>query len=499
MLTFYIITALIALVATALIVRPLFSGRSAAGERSMSDVEVFRDQLAEIDRDLAKGTIGEAEAEGARVEISRSLIAATHRAERSGELVPAPRGVTGMIAGLLLLGIPVLTALLYISVGAPGSKDHPFAQRTPEAETRLARNERPSQAEAEAQITPDMRPEVEQDPEYSALVEQLKVRLANRPEDAEGHRLLATGLMRLGQWVEARKAWEHVIEITPDPVPAEHYATLAEAMVLATGSYVSPEAEQALARALETDPTLPIARYYAGLALRQAGRLDQAISVWQNLRQSSPADAPFIEWIDRMLSETIAMRDGRGPSEADIAAAEEMSDEDRAVMIQGMVDRLSARLTEQGGTAPEWAQLIASHAALGQTAEAEQALIGALQAYPEGPDHDRLIAHAARLGIGDAPAASAPGPTAEDVAAAQQMSAEDRAAMIEGMVQRLEDRLAAEGGEVEEWLRLINAYMQLDRQEDAARVYALAQTDLEGQDAAGFLRERALVMGVISE
>lgn len=503
MLNFYIPAALIALAAAALVVRPLIMGRSSAADRDTTDVQVFKDQLEEVERDLARGTIGEAEAEGARVEISRRLIAATHRAERSGALQPAPRGPSGMAAGMLLIGIPALGALIYVAVGVPGAMDQPFAAREAPVQNQLADRQRPSQEQAEARITPDMRPEVEQDPEYVALVDRLQSTLAERPDDAEGQRLLAIALMRLGQWVDARKAFDRLVEISEAEVDAETHANMAEAMVLAAGGYVSPEAEQAIGKALKADPELPIARYYAGLALRQSGRIDEAIRIWEDLRSESPADAPYLEWLNRLLADTVAMRDGpRGPSQGDIAAADDLSEADRAEMIQGMVQRLSDRLATQGGTAREWAQLIASHATLGQTEQAQKALADALQAYPEGGDHDALIAHAARLGLvdgGDAGSARVPGPTAEDVAAAQQMSAEDRAEMIQGMVQRLEDRLTSEGGEAEEWLRLINAYVQLDRKEDATRIYRLAEVALENDLAAGFVKEQALLLGVITE
>lgn len=503
MLNFYITAALIALATAALIVRPLILGRGSAQDRDTTDAQVFRDQLDEVERDLARGTIGEAEAEGARIEISRRLIAATHRAERSGALMPAPRGPSGMVAGMLLMGIPALGAVLYMTVGVPGAPDRPFAARETPDQSRLANDQRPSQEEAEAQITPDMRSPVEQDPEYVALVDRLRETLAERPNDVEGQRLLATAQMRLGKWVEARKAFDRLIEISEPPIAAETHANMAEAMVLAAGGYVSPEAEQSIGKALKADPRLPIARYYAGFALRQSGRLDQAIQIWEELRQESPADAPYLEWLNRMLAETIQMRDGSsGPSQGDIAAANEMSADDRTEMIQGMVQRLSERLATQGGQAREWAQLIASHATLGQTVEAEQALADALRAYPDGGDHDALLAHAARLGLGDGdgPAAtSVPGPTAEDIAAAQQMSAEDRAGMIRGMVERLEDRLTSEGGEAEDWLRLINAYVQLDQKEDALRIYRLAEVALEDDLGAGFVKEQALLLGVISE
>lgn len=513
MLTFYITAALISLGAAALIVRPLVTGRASATDRDTMDAEIFRDQLDEIDRDLARGTIQAEEAEGARIEISRRLLTATQRAKESGALMPAPRGPSGMIAGMLLMGVPALGALLYVAVGVPGAQDQPFASRDLSSQSRVASEQRPNQTEAEAQITPEMRQAVEQDPEYVELVAQVKTQLEDRPDDRRGQRLLASGLMRLGKWVEARKAYQRLIEISTPPIGADIHANLAEAMVLAAGGYVSPEAEQAIGKALKADPTSPMARYYAGLSLRQNGQIDQAIEVWEDLRQSSPADAPYLEWLNMMLAETVQMRGGGGvaarpgPTQEDIEAADEMSAEDRSAMIQGMVDRLAARLAERGGTAQEWAQLIASHSTLGNDAGAEQALIDALAAYPEGADHEALIAHANRLGIGGielpvvtAPSeTTAPGPTAEDIAAAQQMSASDRASMIEGMVARLEGRLLDEGGLAEDWLRLINAYVQLDRKDDAARIYKLADVALENDPSRGFVREQSLLLGVVRE
>jgi cytochrome c-type biogenesis protein CcmH len=79
------------------------------------------------------------------------------------------------------------------------------------------------------------------------------------------------------------------------------------------------------------------------------------------------------------------------------------------------------------------------------------------------------------------------------------MSPEERQAMIEGMVARLEDRLTSDGGTPEEWLRLINAYVQLGRRDDATRVARLGIASFGDGSEAGFLREQALLMGVIEQ
>ncbi|UUX51443.1 c-type cytochrome biogenesis protein CcmI [Nisaea acidiphila] len=84
-----------------------------------------------------------------------------------------------------------------------------------------------------------------------------------------------------------------------------------------------------------------------------------------------------------------------------------------------------------------------------------------------------------------APTASAPGPTREDVEAAQDMSAEDRSAMIQSMVERLAGRLEEEPDDLEGWTRLARAYDVLGRSEDALKAHAnaarLAPEDLQLQ------------------
>ena len=276
-------------------------------------------------------------------------------------------------------------------------------------------------------------------------------------------------------------------------------------MVLAAGGYVSPEAEAAIGRALQLNPTLDIARYYAGLALRQSGRLEDAVTVWEGLRADSAPDAPFMDFLNVLLTETRqALGQGggglavAGPGPDQLDAANDLSPEERSEMIAGMVARLEARLAQEGGSPDEWAQLIASYTVMGRDEDAEEALRQALAAYPTGPAARLLTDRAVELGVVEAPS-SAPGPTQGDVAAASQMSVEERAAMIEGMVERLETRLTTEGGTAEEWLRLLNAYVQLDRMDDANRLYKLAEIALEKDLSRGFVKEQALLMGITVE
>lgn len=501
---FLIIGAVLVLCVLAIVLRPLFSRTADTPARDAQDAQFYRDQLAEIDRDLARGVLSETEAEGARAEISRRLIRAGQRLERSEGYSTAPREVTGLAAGIALVGAPALAVGVYLIAGAPGLPDLPLEERVAAAQARQGPAPRLSQEEAERQFAerpgdsaglglPDL-PKSEEEQKFAEMIFQLEKVVAERPQDIEGRRLLANGYMRLERYASAWPVYAEMIRLMGDEAPAGLYAQQGEAMVLAAGGYVSPEAQAVIDEALERDPSSPIARYYSGLGLAQNDRLDEAIGVWEQLRAEAPADAPWRDWLDQMLAQAYDFRNQqamRGPSAEDVAAAQSMSPEQRLASVEEMVTRLENRLLSQGGSRQEWDMLIRSYRQLGRS------------------DDVARIEALAKAALGDgvtaAPAQPAPtggagsGPTAEDMAAASQMTPEDRQAMILGMVQRLEDRLTSEGGPAEEWMKLINAYAQLDKMDDARRVYDLAQAKLGPGPEASFIRERALVLGVISE
>ncbi|MGL5012608.1 MAG: tetratricopeptide repeat protein, partial [Paracoccaceae bacterium] len=146
----------------------------------------------------------------------------------------------------------------------------------------------------------------------------------------------------------------------------------AEMMIAQAGGYVSPEAEDVLTRALTIDPDNGTARYYAGLMMAQVGRFDLGFRMWRPL-VDGPADAPWMPSLRAQMPD-LAARAGvdftlpplRGPSAADIAAAEDLSPEARTDMIAGMVAQLSDRLATSGGPPEDWAQLIKALRVLGE-------------------------------------------------------------------------------------------------------------------------------------
>ncbi len=361
---FWAIGLVAALASGAMLLRPLQRGADTSD--TTPDVSVYRDQLAEIDSDLSRQVISEEDAVALRVEVKRRLLAAADRsAGTTGSGAAAPAAILTAVALLAGLG-------LYGWVGEPGRSDRPLASRIAEAETEQA--DRPSQSDAEAHFAanaPDQT--IAADPEHLALITQLETLLAEKP-DPRGQRLLAQSLARVGRYAEARAAQQVALSSTGAEVTTEDMLNLAEYMIFAANGYVSPEAEEALDFVMQREPGNLRARYYAGLFASQAGRPDIAWDLWTRILRESPPDAPWAGWIRGQLPDLAAAlgRDLPGPDAEDVEAASQMSPEDRAAMIEGMVSGLAQRLAEDGGPAEDWARLIRARAVQGKTELAQE-------------------------------------------------------------------------------------------------------------------------------
>lgn len=399
-MTFWIVSIAVAAACSALILRAALRARN-AGAQENADLKVYRDQLAEVERDAERGVIDAAEAERLRIEISRRILEADRKWRASGS---GSGGVAVPLVAVLTASVGAFA--LYMWVGAPGYPDLPIAERISRAEE--IRASRPSQAEAMAQIPPAPAPEA--DPAYVNLVERLRKAVAANPDDPQGQRLLARNEAALGNYDAAIAAQRRLIELLGDNATATDYATLADIYVLAAGGYVSPEAENALAQALQLDPKNGMARFYMGLMWAQTGRPDLAFRFWKPLLDEGPEDAPWIPPI-RSQIELVARAAGvdytpmppagsRGPDAAAMAAAADMTPEEREAMIRSMVDGLSERLATEGGPAEDWARLITSLSVLGETDRARQILAEAQSRFAEHPqDLQRITEAAQRAGL----------------------------------------------------------------------------------------------------
>jgi len=385
-MTFWIITCAMAIMVAALLGRAMARGARVGTEDAASyDLRVYRDQLAEVERDVARGVIPAEDAERARTEISRRILAVGSTA---GKAPAAGRGSPRVLYGLLALVVVAGSLLLYRTVGAPGYGDLGLADRIAFAEE--MRENRPSQQTAEESLPP-MPAEPGITEEFQTLMTRLRETVATRPEDLQGHRLLASNEARIGNFSAAAVAQQEVLRIKGESATAADYSDYGEFLILAAGGYVSPQAETALRAALARDAQDGRARYYVGLMMVQTGRPDVAFRIWDGLLRRGPEDSPWIAPIRAQIMPVAALAGvdyempqptaARGPSAEDIEAAAEMSAQDRMEMIGGMVAGLSDRLATEGGPATDWARLITSLAVLDRGEEARRIYDNALEVF----------------------------------------------------------------------------------------------------------------------
>lgn len=502
-MTFWIIAIAAVAIAAIFVVLPLVRREDRVAPRAAHDAQVFRDQLRELENDVNRGVVSREDADATKLEISRRLLAADEEMRRTEGAAPAPRGVSRALAAILVAAIPAASAWLYFDVGAPGAQDAPFAERRETA--------RPSQQEAEAMMAGrELAPPVEgaAAEEFAQLVKQLEARLDVAPDDEQGVFLYARSLMNLGRFRDAWPQFEKLIGLRGGDVEADIYAGYSEAMILAAGGYVSPEAEGALLQVLKREPTNPSARYYLGHLHAQQGDVALAESVWGRLLEESDPQAPWVDPIRREMAQLgLGPRgaDGLpGPTQEELAAASAIPPEDRQAMVADMVSRLAERLDAEGGSVAEWQRLIRSYSVLGQQKNALAAMARAREAFAGDPVALAALERGDAMGAPPVPSdeggfqlpppqdAPLPGPTEEDVAAATEMSAGDRAAMIEGMVARLRERLDAEGGSPDEWLRLISSLNVMGRRDQAMEAYQAARAAFDGDAQALSILEAAV-------
>ncbi len=395
---FWLIAAAMTLVTLAMIVPVVLRRNVATTKAAELDLQVYKDQLAEVEKDVASGALPKADAQAIRIEVSRRILAADKRKQAETAASQTSR-TTGIITGVILvLFIGAGTVALYWEIGVPGMPDQPLVARMEAA--KLARENRPDQETAEAAAPPL---NVDAAPEYVDLVGKLRKVLQTRTDDVKGYRLLANHEARLGNLKDARIAQQKVIDLLGDKATAEDYTDLAEIMIVGAAGYVSPEAETALAKAIRLQPKSPRARYYSGLTLAQNGRPDIAYRMWQGLLDEGPKDAPWIALIQAQIGSVaraagirIPNQNAPGPSAEQVRNAQSMSEEDRQQMIRGMVAGLSERLNTDGGTPAEWARLIRAYGVLGETSKADAAWKAAKEAHGQDADAMRVLQEAAQ-------------------------------------------------------------------------------------------------------
>jgi cytochrome c-type biogenesis protein CcmH len=330
------------------------------------DAAVYRDQLGEIDSDRARGLIGAEEAEAARVEIARRLLAADSKARASEPATPAsPSARTAMIA--VGATLPLLALGLYLAFGSPRLPDQPLAARLEDPDS---------------------------DRNLEALVARAEARLRQHPDEGEGWEVIAPVYLSWQRYADAAEAYGQAIKLLGPS--AKRLSGQGQALVLANNGVVTEEARRALERAHDLDQTLLEPRILLAIAKEQDGQFGQAIEDWRALLSSADAEAPWRAMVEQRIALAEAHLSGKpvaeteapaslpagaqgqgAPSASDLAAAQAMSPADRQAMIEQMVGRLAARLDQDGGDLPGWLKLVRAYSVLDRKDDAQKALLRA--------------------------------------------------------------------------------------------------------------------------
>jgi len=342
-MTLWFVFALMTVAAIFAVLWPLSRGGRPQSEGS--EAAVYKDQLSEIDRDVANGLIGSSEAEAARVEISRRLLAA--RDSQDGPLIASSTRLRRSAAILALVGLPIVAVAIYLPLGSPRLGDFPLAER--------ARAPDASQP-------------------FDNMVAQVEAHLEKNPTDGRGWNVLAPVLARLGRFDDAVRAYRNSITYNGDS--PERRSDLGEALAAAASGVVTAEAKAEFERAIALNADEVKASYFLGLAAEQDGRSSEAASIWRAMLAKAPPDAPWRPLVQAALARVGGVlppslgapapslgapapslgapapslgapapslgAPAPALSNEAMAAAKDMNEADRGEMIRGMVARLAA-------------------------------------------------------------------------------------------------------------------------------------------------------------
>lgn len=357
--------------------------------RADYDIAVYRDQLKEIDQEIERGLLSETQAEAARAEVHRRMLAAED-AELKAPVETAPRdgrfsrlAIIAVIAGVVPLG----AVILYSVLGSPQLPGAPYAWR------------------------------MQNDPEFivSAEAGKLEAQLQSNPS-AAGYQRLAEMYFAARNYDQAVAADRRAINLGAND--ATTWSELGEAVVMLNGGAVVPEALQAFITALGIDKRSERARFYIGLAEAQIGNLKQAVAVWRDLEKDSDQNAPWIPMLrehitvfskeggfdpatvppsppstDNLNAAIKAMMNAmHAPAGVSVPAVPPSSGNDQDTMIRGMVAQLAARMEKSPDDVAGWQRLAHAYNVLGEKEKARAAIDHAIHLKPDDVDVQLILA-----------------------------------------------------------------------------------------------------------
>jgi cytochrome c-type biogenesis protein CcmH len=370
--------AILAAAVTWAVTRPLLAHSKAMARQGVvaasdSELAVYRDQLAEIEKERAQGLIAGDDAEAARAEVARRLIRTAEEHARLAEVPASAFARVRQAAVYAAALIPVVAISLYLTVGSPSLPGRPYASRI---------DEPVEQASA------------------ADLVAKVEAHLRQSPDDGRGWDVLAPVYMRTGDFARAGEAYERAMRILGES--PSRLAGFARATIMAENGIVNEPARRAYAKLLAADAQAIEPQVWLAIAKEQDGDLTGASAEYRRLLALEQTKDPWRQLLDERLKSATAKLNGEpaaaGNAPDDVAG---MSPEARQKLIDGMVAGLAERLKKDGKDLAGWMQLVRAYTVLGKKQEAATAL-GDAKASFAGDEKSlaQLQALAQSLGLG---------------------------------------------------------------------------------------------------
>ena len=381
---FWIIAAILVILILGFLCWPILNfKRSKNAPREAYDINVYKDQLIEIETDLKRGLLSLDQGEAARIEIKRRMLAAVDMSDKQNTSTMSEHG--RLILTFFSISVPLGAILLYLTLGSPTQPDQPFAERE----------------------AINVTLQTQQQQNLIQATNKMVKHLQSNPDDLRGWTLLARSYLSNSRYADAASAFSVAYQLSGGkPDLAVDYA---EALSLAKNSVVTEEAHALFMKALENNKTNAKARYYLGMFEAQRGDLLSALQAWIDLLALSQKGAPWLPIVkekidqaakdlgidaatieptpevqaiaigiqkayDKAQTENVATP---GPTTADVKAALGMTKEDRNEMIHSMVERLAAKMKENPKDKDGWVRLERAYRVIGETALANEAAANA--------------------------------------------------------------------------------------------------------------------------
>lgn len=365
---FWFFAILLTIAATLIVLLPLTRSSKGFLPARKNDLEVYRDQLREVDADLARGMIDEASAEQARIEISRRILAAEKASDDSASIYERRSGRILSFAAVLC--VPLIAWGVYPFFGKPDMPSMPLSSRLQSAAGQNSVEE---------------------------LIARAEAHLAQNPNDARGWDVLAPIYLRLGRAADAANAYRAAIRIDGENVARN--LGLGEALITISGGTITAEAETFFQKAAKLAPDNIGPQFYLAQGELQDGRPEAAVTRLQTFLKKPNVDASTRAQVEELIARLRSQPQTLpGPTSEEMEAASQLSAEDQQAMIEGMVERLDARLRENGADLDGWKRLLRSYLIIDRREAANDALKRGLSAL-KGEEQVELQLYAAQLGL----------------------------------------------------------------------------------------------------